>query len=214
MANSDVFPRRNLEPLSEPWGRAIENEARSNTYRLSNLNAALKGDNRSRAGQLGVLNRQIDGQARDLLEIQSRSTEVLTPGYLTAPFNLPPDYALTSAQVSFPIVVPPPRDGAYRNATVFLSALAYNSDPGPVFSNCSVNVRVGEVVSPALAAPVMTSTPPGYRETLNMSVPIQGDSFNLEMLFIGSAGSPAAQTVNLGLEELKIVVVYGERVFS
>lgn len=192
----------------------IEGAARNNTYRLSNLNASLKGDNRSRAGQLGVLNRQIDGQAKDLLEIQSRSTEVLTPGIVTAPFNLPANYALTSAQVSIPFEVPPPRDGAYRNATVFLSGLAYNSDPGPVFSNCSVNVRIGEVVSPPLAAPVMGVTPPGYKETLNLTVPIQGNTFNLEMLFIGSNGDPSAKTVNLGLEDMKIVVVYGERVFQ
>lgn len=207
-----MFPRRNLEPQSEPWGRAVESEARSNTYRLSNLNASLKGDNRSRAGQLGVLNRQIDGQARDLLEIQSRSTEVLVQGVVTAPFHLPPNYALTSAQVSFPVTVPPPKDGAYRNATVFISGLAYNSDPGPITSACTVYTRVGGIVSLPMAAPTMSRTPPGYRETLNLTVPIQGNTFNLEMLFIGSNSDPSAKTVNLGLEELEIVVVYGEKV--
>lgn len=210
----DVFPRRNLPGDAEPWGRVIESEARNQSYRLINLREAARGSNRSTAGQFGVLGRQIDGVAAETLELLSRSTHFIDMGRVTGALNLPANFQQASTLTSFTVNAPSPTDGTTRHATAFLFGITYNSDPDPILtsSNCDVTVRVNGISSYTMAAPAKTSVPPGYLETLNYTAPVQGDSFTVEMLLTGSNGTAAAKSVQVGLDNLTVVVVYGERV--
>lgn len=61
-----VFPRHNLNPDAVPWARKIEEEVSSTTKALNDLFGEAKSENRSTAGQLGALGRQLN-------ELQSRS---------------------------------------------------------------------------------------------------------------------------------------------
>lgn len=211
---TDVFPRRNLPGDAEPWGRELENSARSQSYRLANLREAARGSNRATAGQFGVLGRQIDGVAAETLELLSRSTHVIDLDRVTGTLNLPADFQQTSTITSFSVTAPPPADGSVRRAIAFIFGITYNSDTDPILSssNCDVTIRVNGLASYTMAAPSKASVPPGYLETLNYVVPVEGSSFTVQMLLTGSNGTASAKTVQVGLENLRVVLVYGEKI--
>lgn len=66
----DIFPRRNLPPLAEQWGREVENRIVSSETGIETLQQGLSGQNRNTASSLAVIAQQIqsiqDAQA-DLL---------------------------------------------------------------------------------------------------------------------------------------------------
>lgn len=55
----DVFPRRNLPPLAEQWGREVENRVVSSEGSIESLQQSLSGQNRNTASSLSVLARQV-----------------------------------------------------------------------------------------------------------------------------------------------------------
>lgn len=56
----DVFPRRNLPPLAEQWGREVENRVVSNEGSIESLQQGLSGQNRNTASSLAVIAQQIN----------------------------------------------------------------------------------------------------------------------------------------------------------
>lgn len=67
--SEDVFPRRNLPADAEPWGRKQDDVTRSQGRRITALELASQSNNRSNAGQLGVIGRQLDALEAQQVEI-------------------------------------------------------------------------------------------------------------------------------------------------
>lgn len=78
-----MFPRRNLPSVSEPWGRKIDDVVRAQGREIENLKLATLSDNRSNAGQLGVVGRQIEAISRQQTELSQRATVVQELSALT-----------------------------------------------------------------------------------------------------------------------------------
>lgn len=72
---ADVFPRRNLPDLAEPWGREVETRIDDTGKRIDAIDQFVKGGNRSAASSLSVL----AGQVQDLQVAQAeiRATQAL-----------------------------------------------------------------------------------------------------------------------------------------
>lgn len=83
----DVFPRRNLPPLAEQWGREVENRVVSSEGAIESLQQGLSGQNRNTASSLAVIAQQIqsiqDAQA-DLLGRVSYYTSSTDTGSWTS----------------------------------------------------------------------------------------------------------------------------------
>lgn len=56
---ADVFPRRNLPPLAEQWGREVESRVVSAESNIESLQQGLSGQNRNTASSLSVIAQQI-----------------------------------------------------------------------------------------------------------------------------------------------------------
>lgn len=67
MPSQDVFPRRNLPPEAEQWGREVENRVKSAESALEIAAQSISGQNRNTASSLSVLG----GQVSDLVGRES-----------------------------------------------------------------------------------------------------------------------------------------------
>lgn len=56
----DIFPRRNLPPLAEPWGREVEKRSNDHELQIESLGQGLSGQNRNTASSLAVIAQQIE----------------------------------------------------------------------------------------------------------------------------------------------------------
>jgi hypothetical protein len=73
---ADVFPRRNLPPLAEQWGREVENRVVSSEGAIESLQQGLSGQNRNTASSLAVIAQQIQGLADVVAAIPIQMTEL------------------------------------------------------------------------------------------------------------------------------------------
>lgn len=202
----DVFPRSNLAPEAVEWGRGVERESRQTYYDLLDLNGAGKSDNRLQAGQMGVVGRQIQ-------DLRARTTQVTQINRISTLVELPESYGLATVRFTRNVILPPTFDGSNRKSLIFLSGIAYNSNPGNTMG--TVYVRLNDITSKPMAAPAMTSTPEGYVETVSISTTLDwGNTFNLEFLIIAANNTDSPRTAQMGIESVYIVSVYGDEVGS
>lgn len=130
MAVSDVFPQSKLNPDAVPWGRSMEALARKNAYDLENVRLAVHGDNRSSAGQMGVVGRNIDGIALQQSEIQAQVTELgLRSSGSVVRANLSVNAASTTVFASATGTQVVPGDGAdtRQNIISFVANITYSA---------------------------------------------------------------------------------------
>lgn len=171
-----MFPRRNLPSVSEPWGRKIDEVVRSQGRDIENLKLATLSDNRSNAGQLGVVGRQIeaisaqqaqivDTQARleNAAQYYSNSTGATHTGATWMPS--PPSVTASSLSGRFLITV----SGGSSGGTTFFtfSTKGYSRDRALGATASAVQARVsvlGGAASPGSGQRSWVVTMPGTGE--------------------------------------------------
>jgi hypothetical protein len=72
----DVFPRRNLPPLAEQWGREVENRVVSAESDIEALQQGLSGQNRNAASSLSVIAQQLDAIQQTQAELANQQAEL------------------------------------------------------------------------------------------------------------------------------------------
>lgn len=73
----DVFPRRNLPPLAEQWGREVENRVVSTESAIEALQQGLSGQNRNAASSLSVIAQQLDAIQQTQAELANQQDQIL-----------------------------------------------------------------------------------------------------------------------------------------
>lgn len=214
-AYNDVFPRHNLDAGSAAWAREIERHTMETSHGIERTFVSAGMDNRSQAGQLGSLGRQLGSVASVANELASRSTHAVAIEGMVTQLQLPANYGDVSKVVKFTVTPPPPLDGAMRTAMVYLFGLAFNGDSAGLGSGGVVRARIRGIATEGVAAPAAQSTPPGYFETLSLAVPVPiGNQFDIEMLVIAASNDPGAKNITIGLTNASAVVVYGEKTYA
>ena len=79
----DVFPPSNLPPQSVPWGREVERAIKSNANEIAKLGSSAQNENRTSAGQMGLISRQMEALQQSIDELDSRITRQYSGGSLT-----------------------------------------------------------------------------------------------------------------------------------
>lgn len=102
-------PLSNLGPMSEPWGRYVQEEAENANIRATRLGGTIGNDGSVQAGQMDVL-------ARNINELLARSSSLLSAPDLTTPA-----YTTNLIDASTSIAVPRPTEP--RNAWLSLSTV-------------------------------------------------------------------------------------------
>lgn len=74
---ADVFPRRNLPPQAEQWGREVESRVVSAESDIGAIQQALSGQNRNTASSLSVLARQLDAIQQAQMELANQQEQIL-----------------------------------------------------------------------------------------------------------------------------------------
>lgn len=73
---ADVFPRRNLPPDAEQWGRTLETTTANNSQSIEVLAQSAQAQNRNTASSLEVLAQQITSLSAQQEELQSQQAEL------------------------------------------------------------------------------------------------------------------------------------------
>lgn len=198
---------------SSDFAREIERLTRDTSHGIEGLKLSLGMENRSTAGQLGSLGRQISDITAAASELRSRSTHVVGIDGMFLQIQLPTNFQIATKVASFDVMPPPPSDDAERSAMVYLFGIGFNGDQSPERSSANVIVRVNGITSQAIAAPRNTSAPPGYVETLTLGVPVPvGNRFKVDMFVSASNGNASSKLITVGIDQAVAVVVYGGKV--
>lgn len=212
MSSVDVIPASNLSPKSLPWGRRLENSIRATTTALGGLTGRVGDQNRNNATNVAALGSRI-------IDLQARSSYYSEISLATTAVAMPTQFTIYTYSGSVSIPVPLPPDGEPRNSLIFVSCYAYN-DAAPVTMS---GITVLTLESPDLdrtlssglmANPIQTSTPPNWMEAEYMSGAIVPSGSNVTLNFGGnvSRNSPTPFTVNIGVQNINTVVIYGEKI--
>lgn len=212
----DVFPRRNLPPESEPWGRKHDEVSRSHTRTLEDIRLSLLGLNRASAGQLGVVGRQLDELERQQLEIeanvaelQARSTHFDSPANLSVTGNATTaPFPSATRNFSFPA----PTGG--RRAAVLTFSWDYTNSGSSTVS-AYADIRQGSTIiwqSPqGQSVPWGASAPPGWSPgasgLASVRVPAGGSTFSLRIHRVGFQTT----TTTLSATNISAVLQYVDR---
>lgn len=216
--SDDVFPRRNLPADAEPWGRKQDDVTRSQGRRITALELASQSNNRSNAGQLGVIGRQLEtleGQqitlAATVAELDARRMVFTTAPSLsvsgnatTAPFP--------SASRNFNLEAPL----LGRRRGLFSASWTYSNTGGSTnivsaFSEILQDSTVIWSSKGGVSVPYVASSPGSWpvSETVSLpvSVPASGSLFQLRIHRVGFN----ATTTTLTASSLSATLDYGDR---
>ena len=152
MSYMDVFPRRNLNPDAEPWGRKVDETIRQLGRSVDSLQMGSLSENRASAGQFGVLGRQIDAIAAQQTELAQRTTIVQPLESLTVRSTPASSGGLTTWGTGTRSFSLPAPGGGARYVDVFVSGdLTSATKNANYLPSVYVTLRVG---SSALATEV------------------------------------------------------------
>lgn len=163
---SSVFPRSNLPPDAIPWGRAIQDLSIDNENKIAGLEASLLGENRSIAGQMGAIGRNIlsiQGQQTEIQaqinELSSRSSGVVAG----ASVSVTSSSSTTWASATRTVTVPGEPDGT-RTSIISFSAVCTQSGTGsgPTF----IKIESGSLLLFTDSVYLDSSMPPGWDSML------------------------------------------------
>lgn len=131
----DVFPRRNLPPLAEQWGREVENRIVSSETGIETLQQGLSGQNRNTASSLSLIAQQIE----DL-----RATQATIP-ITSSTSSFSTDFPITAMDPSWQTVVridiPTPPGRNNLNISCIANARLYENTATPTaFSQAIIRV--------------------------------------------------------------------------
>lgn len=194
----DVFPQPNVDPATMPWARQLTNATRELGYAVQNIGTAVNTDNRTNAGQLAILGRQIDGLSNTITDLSNRRS------YLTNPANLSVSGNATvapfpTATRTFTLAAP----NVTRAASIGFTATMSNS--GGVANSVSAFVELlyGSTVlsNTQISVPRPTSAPPSWVDSINFfsfaTIPASSDpEFSVRITRVGFTSTTTTLSIN------------------
>lgn len=211
MSNS-TLPPNNLPPKSIPWGRRLQNSIVSTWSSTTAFLGDLYGQNRNNATNVGALGRRIE-------DLQSRASYYTSIPLSSVSVSMPNIFDPYPYQGSVSIPVPIAPDGALRRSLIFVSFYTYNSYANgnmigttlPVMSSTDMPRPVSLL---AMSNPLSLSAPAGFRQTGHLFSEIIPSGANVTIGYGGTASRADASqtTVNMGISDINVSVIYGERV--
>lgn len=206
----DVFPNPNVDPATMPWARQITKATRDLGYAVQNAEVAQNSDNRTNAGQLAIIGRQIDGLNTTVTDLGNRRS------YLTNPANLSVSGNATvapfpTATRTFTLAAP----NVQRAASIGFTATMTNS--GSVANSVSAFVELiygGTVLSNTqVSVPRPTSAPPSWVDSVNFfsfaTIPADSDpSFSIRITRVGFTSTSTTLTIR----DMTAFIQYGDAV--
>lgn len=201
---ADVFPRNNLDPDAVPWGRKVESVTREQSYDLDRARQAGIMNNRKNANTFYTLVQQSDKLASQVSDLLSRSSHTLNLGTWTTSVSIPAFPGTGIKRVTRTISLPPPYDGRPRTATVMISGIGRGNPRGLWY----VTIGAEGITSKTTTEATITSQQTG----VNLIFFLSGKtSFTLTMdVQGGNTPGGGAQTATIGMNNLSVVVTYGE----
>lgn len=209
MAYNDVFPRNNLNPDSVPWGRAVEGSIRDLSYQLEVARQASNGDNRTQAGQFGVLSRQIEELNGQVTELTARRTMSVTPADLSVTGNatITP---LPSATRTFDF--PAPDDS---RAGVLLVSATFTNSNNTQTARAFVEILFQSQVILRWdgAVPNNASAPAGWTESMSVarSITIPSGTAPVFTIRVSRLGFTTT-TTTITMNNISATLQYGDKV--
>ena len=236
--SEDVFPRRNLPAAAEPWGRKLEDVTRSQGRYIANLELSSQGNNRSNAGQLGVIGRQLETLSAQQDQLSNQQDQLSTQqGTLSAqvtelnqrftsatnPANLQlirGGSAGESGPVTRGISFPAPQGGR-RTATVFGSGTVVwtgSSTGSGIADSVTVGLEFRQSGSrrwfdteQATSAQFFTfSGSNTFSIVVPVQVPAAGSTWDIRM-WVGRTSSGGQANAGARLEGMNFTIVYGDK---
>ena len=206
----DVFPNPNVDPEVKPWARQLTNATRDLGYAVQNLQVAQNTDNRTNAGQLAILGRQIDGLSTTVNDLSGRRSYLANPANLsvagnatTAPFP--------TATRTFTLSAP----NVQRAASIGFTATMSNT--GGVANSVSAYVELlyGSTVlsNTQISVPRPTSAPPSWVDSINFfsfaTIPAGTDpTFSVRITRVGFTSTSTTLTI----KDMTAFIQYGDAV--
>lgn len=216
--SDDVFPRRNLPADAEPWGRKQDDVTRSQGRRITALELASQSNNRSNAGQLGVIGRQLETLEEQQATITATVEELDARRMIfTTAANLSVSGNATTAP--FPsatrdFILDAPLLGRRRG--LFSASWTYSNTGGSTnivsaFSEILQDSTVIWSSKGGVSVPYVASSPGSWpvSETVSLpvSVPVSGSLFQLRIHRVGFNST----TTTLTASSLTATLDYGDR---
>lgn len=201
---AEVFPRNNLDPAAVPWARKVENLTRGQSYEITREAQSGLMNNRKNANTFSTLSQQTDKLAAQVSELLSRSTHTLNLGTWTTSVSVPAFPGTGLSRATRTISLPPPYDGRPRTATVMISGIGQGNPRGLWY----VTIGAEGITSKTTTEATITSQQTG----VNLIFFLSGKtSFTLTMdVQGGNTPGGGAQTATIGMNNLSVVVTYGE----
>lgn len=217
MAETYVYPQRNLPGLAETWGRAVEARDKIQERDLTQLSQKTDNALRATAGQLAVVATQIDTlttqQAQvdsTVTELSNRSSHTATPANLSVSGNatVPP---FPTATRNFTLTAPNVRRSAILGFSAGLTNTGGSTTPVRAYVELLFD---GTVVGRwDGSVPLATSAPTGWLETVNLfsfiTVPAGSDpAFSVRIHRVGFTATSTTLTIN----DMTAFIQYGDPV--
>ena len=213
----DVFPQPNVDPATMPWARQLTQATRDLGYAVQNLSVGANTENRTNAGQLAIIGRQLDTLAT---QQESLSNTVLDlsnrRSYLTNPANLSVSGNATTAPFptatrNFTLTAP----NVQRAASIGFTATMSNT--GGVANSVSAFVELlyGSTVlsNTQISVPRPTSAPPSWVDSVNFysfaTIPPGSDpEFSVRITRVGFTSTSTTLTIR----DMTAFIQYGDAV--
>lgn len=211
MFDRDTIPASNLPNRSIPWGRRLENVNFDTARSIDSVRGDINSQNRNNATTVATIGEQVQDLQSRIVEYVSISQKYVTVG-------LPVTNAQYNYSGSFSLDIPPPLDGAKRQATVLFSFGGYVSQSGTIIGNVAVSIIGAGLHSPinsgVVANPDPLSAPAGWvgTEMLVGSAVTSGETLTVRFFGNVSRFGATPSSVNIGLQNISCAIIYGERV--
>lgn len=217
MAETFVFPPRNLPGNAENWGRAVEQ--RTNVLDNNQVQLSQKVDNGLRAtgGQLAVISSQIELVTAQqtvigdtVTELSSRSTHQVSPASIAVDGSATiPPFPTASREFSFPA----PQGG--RRSAILIFSCEYTSSSSTISANIFPEILQGGVTTwrgSSVPVPAATSAPPNWVPTTSSfaSVLVPADTSPSFTFRIHRVGFQDIRTI-ITASNMQAVLIYGDR---
>lgn len=217
MAETFVYPPRNLPGKAEDWGRAVE--SRDKILEKELAQSVQKFDNGLRAtgGQLAVVASQIDTVSAQqatlgltVTELASRSTHQVSPASISVTGNATvAPFPTATRSFSFPA----PAGG--RRTAILIFSCEYSSSSSTISANIFPEILQGSVTTwrgSSVPVPAATSAPANWVPTTSSfaSVLIPAGT-NPEFTFRIHRVGFQTTTTTITASNMQAVLIYGDR---
>lgn len=206
----DVFPQPNVDPATMPWARQLTNATRELGYAVQNLGTASNADNRTNAGQLAILGRQIDGLSATITDLSNRRSYLTNPANLSVAGNATVAPFPTATR-TFTLTAP----NVQRAASIGFTATMSNTGGTANSVSAFVELLYGSTVlsNTQVSVPRPTSAPPSWVDSINFfsfaTIPASSDpTFSVRITRVGFTSTSTTLSIN----NMTAFIQYGDAV--